>query len=112
MAESARNHIKGVIKKGIVVGSDESCEYYPCHFEGQDCTWCFCPIYPCLDQQTKGKSIISERTGKEVWSCIDCHLVHENTNPAKIMEEIKSLGELKKSKLKGIISELLGDKCG
>ena len=28
------------------------CPYYPCHhFEGQDCTYCFCPLYPCEDPE-------------------------------------------------------------
>ena len=42
----AREHLKKVLSRKEVVGSDESCEYYPCHFVGQDCTWCFCPFYP------------------------------------------------------------------
>jgi hypothetical protein len=29
--------------------SPEGCPYYPCHFEGQQCDFCYCPLYPCLD---------------------------------------------------------------
>lgn len=53
-----------------------NCEYYPCHhFEGQECTHCFCPLYPCRDE-TLGKFVRTKR-GKRVWTCIDCRLVHK-----------------------------------
>ena len=51
------------------------CQYYPCHhFEGQDCTHCFCPLYPCKDPEL-GKFIRTKR-GKRLWSCVECALVH------------------------------------
>lgn len=53
-----------------------NCEYYPCHhFEGQVCTHCFCPLYPCRDPDL-GRFVRTKR-GKRVWTCIDCRLVHE-----------------------------------
>jgi glycerophosphoryl diester phosphodiesterase len=53
-----------------------NCEYYPCHhFEGQDCTHCFCPLYPCKDEDL-GRFVRTKR-GKRVWTCIDCTLVHK-----------------------------------
>ena len=51
-----------------------SCEHYPCHFEGQDCTDCYCSRYPCLDNK-KG-FFTKSRIGIEIWSCVDCHDVH------------------------------------
>ncbi|MDP6613031.1 MAG: cysteine-rich small domain-containing protein, partial [Candidatus Hydrothermarchaeota archaeon] len=38
------DNIRKALEKGA---GSEKCEYYPCHFQGQDCTWCFCPFYPC-----------------------------------------------------------------
>jgi threonine-phosphate decarboxylase len=35
------------------LGSNRECNYYPCHFESQDCTFCFCPFYPCQDGRTE-----------------------------------------------------------
>jgi glycerophosphoryl diester phosphodiesterase len=53
-----------------------NCEYYPCHhFEGQECTHCFCPLYPCRDEDL-GRFVRTKR-GKRVWTCIDCRLVHK-----------------------------------
>jgi adenosylcobinamide hydrolase len=51
------------------------CEYYPCHFEGQDCTYCYCPLYPCEDPEL-GEWIKSSR-GCPVWTCKDCTLLHK-----------------------------------
>lgn len=53
-----------------------NCEYYPCHhFPEQDCTHCFCPLYPCKDAEL-GRYVKTKR-GKRVWTCIDCRLVHD-----------------------------------
>ena len=58
------------------LGSNKECNYYPCHYEGQDCTFCFCPFYPCQDKRTDGKWITGS-SGNDVWSCLDCRIVHE-----------------------------------
>lgn len=71
------------------------CQYYPCHhFEGQDCTHCFCPLYPCKDTEL-GKFIKTKR-GKRLWSCVDCTLVHRpivarylSEHPEATTEELK-----------------------
>jgi len=73
------------------------CDYYPCHhFEGQDCTHCFCPLYPCKDPDL-GRFIRSRR-GKRIWSCVDCTLVHKpkvakylTEHPDATTEELKAV---------------------
>lgn len=67
------------------------CEYYPCHFQGQDCTFCFCPFYPCLDDLTGGRYVISKRTGRDVWSCKGCDWIHKNDVAAAILPELKKI---------------------
>jgi glycerophosphoryl diester phosphodiesterase len=53
----------------------ENCPYYPCHhFPEQDCTHCFCPLYPCKDEELG--SYVRTRKGKRFWSCVNCQLVH------------------------------------
>ena len=54
--------------------ADKSCEYYPCHFDGQVCDYCYCPLYPCGDYEL-GFWVIG-RKGNVVWSCMDCYLLH------------------------------------
>jgi glycerophosphoryl diester phosphodiesterase len=74
-----------------------NCEYYPCHhFEDQDCTHCFCPLYPCRDKDL-GRFVRTGR-GKRVWTCIDCQLVHKPfvakyllENPEASTAELKAL---------------------
>jgi glycerophosphoryl diester phosphodiesterase len=63
----------------------DNCEYYPCHFEGQVCIHCYCPLYPCKDPLL-GSFITTKRRGKRVWSCINCVLVH-NAVVAKYLRD-------------------------
>ena len=81
----AREHLKKVLSRKEVVGSDESCEYYPCHFSGQDCTWCFCPFYPCGDEQTGG-TWKRAKDGSLVWDCSLCFWIHRSEVAAKLMQ--------------------------
>lgn len=71
------------------IGSNTSCDYYPCHFKGQDCTFCFCPFYPCND--TDLGCTIKGRHG-DVWSCSDCLFIHRTEVCRFIMDEVKRLG--------------------
>ena len=74
----------------------EGCPYYPCHFEGQRCDYCYCPLYPCLDpdlgQWVEGKS------GGRVWNCSRCTLLHTprvadylGKNPEAGLAELKKV---------------------
>jgi len=53
----------------------ENCPYYPCHFPGQRCDFCYCPFYPCMDEKL-GKWEESSN-GRKVWNCAQCTLLHE-----------------------------------
>ena len=76
------------IEKGWT-GPNRSCDYYPCHFEGQDCTFCFCPFYPCEDESL-GSFLIGKR-GNRIWNCTDCLLIHRTEVCKFIASEIKRL---------------------
>ena len=46
-----RNIVKVVaqeIERGNI-GSNHECPYHPAHFTGQNCSFCYCPFYPCED---------------------------------------------------------------
>lgn len=77
------------IKKGYI-GSNHECPYHPSHFTGQDCTFCYCPFYPCNDNQL-GQMIISRRE-KEIWACTYCLFIHRPEVAKFIMSEINRLG--------------------
>jgi len=93
---------------GIRAAADEpvtnvkagECQYYPCHhLEGQDCTHCFCPLYPCKDPEL-GRFIKTKR-GKRLWSCVDCTLVHR----PKVARYLSEHPEASTEKLKRVANE-------
>ncbi len=92
--EQAKQELQNVIEKASEegIGGRKTCEYYPCHFEGQNCTFCFCPFYPCEDERTGGKWIQSSRSGK-IWSCVDCHLVHKTETAQKVLDCLMQEGD-------------------
>jgi threonine-phosphate decarboxylase len=79
------DNLKNAVSCGRM-GSNLECDYYSCHFEGQDCTFCYCPFYPCEDERTGGQWIDSSSGGK-IWSCLYCTVVHE----PKIVDGILSI---------------------
>lgn len=84
--ENLTEEVKKQFKNGII-GSNRNCEYYPCHFDGQDCTFCYCPFYPCNDPFL-GKEIISKK-GNKTWSCKDCFWIHRNDVAKRCFELLK-----------------------
>lgn len=99
----AQDYYNRYLEGEIVEGPNMECEFYPCHFEGQNCTFCYCPFYPCGDSSTGGKWI----KDKGVWSCQDCDWIHEDKtvdciqlNISKIIEEVDDLKNKKKDLLK------------
>lgn len=84
-------------------GSNRGCEYYPCHSHPQNCTFCYCPFYPCGEGSTGGKWI----KDKDVWSCEDCEWIHNDktvqciqTKLPDILNEVSDLKNKKKELLK------------
>jgi adenosylcobinamide hydrolase len=74
----------------------ETCTYFPCHFAGQRCDFCYCPFYPCRDE-TLGQWVESS-TGGRVWNCARCTLLHEpavadyvKKFPGAVLNELKLL---------------------
>jgi len=66
------------------------CKHYPCHNkkELESCLFCYCPIYPCYLNKTKGKSIDSI-DGKKIWDCSECTIIHNQKFVEKIQKYIK-----------------------
>ena len=92
--QHAEEELKNTLEaaaKGIHSGRD-TCEYYPCHFEGQDCTFCFCPFYACEDERTGGKWV-ERSTGGKVWSCVDCHIMHDPKVAQRILDILMEKGD-------------------
>ncbi|PKL56918.1 MAG: hypothetical protein CVV35_02450 [Methanomicrobiales archaeon HGW-Methanomicrobiales-6] len=74
----------------------ENCPYYPCHFPGQRCDYCYCPCYPCADEEL-GEWVESSN-GSRIWGCAGCTLLHVpeiadymKRNPETALTELKRL---------------------
>lgn len=89
------------------IGSNTSCAYYPCHFTGQDCTFCYCPFYPCNDENL-GVMLTGKR-GNQVWACSDCLLIHTTPVCKYIMKRVEELGikEAGDERFKDIFKEVI-----
>ena len=75
----------------------DTCPYYPCHFEGQVCDFCYCPYYPCKDESL-GEWVESSSGNGRVWACTNCHLLHDEKHaehlrkhPDASFEDVKGL---------------------
>lgn len=72
------------------IGCNRACEYNPCHFTGQDCTFCYCPFYPC-DDTDLGSELLGKR-GQRIWNCSDCLFIHRAPVCRFIISEVERLG--------------------
>ncbi|MCL2608228.1 MAG: cobyric acid synthase [Methanomassiliicoccaceae archaeon] len=80
--------VKAEIERGHI-GPNPKCKHYPCHYAGQDCTYCFCPFHPCRD---KGLGeFIQGSNNKKCWSCKFCHFIHRVPVAKYIDSRIKEL---------------------
>ena len=87
--ENITNKVREEIERGWI-GSDKGCLYHPCHFTGQDCTFCYCPFYPCNDEDL-GRNIESRRN-KPIWECTYCLFIHRPEVGKFVMSNIKEKG--------------------
>jgi Zn-finger protein len=92
--ELAEKEIAHALDKGVAARSRIDCEYYPCHFAGQDCTFCFCPFYPCENTKTGG-GVLHRSTGGTVWSCAGCELIHDSDIADKVLKELMGKKKIK-----------------
>ncbi|ABR56514.1 cysteine-rich small domain-containing protein [Methanococcus aeolicus] len=83
MLELHENHLKKVFN---LCGANRDCEYYPCHYDNQVCLWCYCPFYPCNDEEFG--ELITRKDGTTIWSCMNCGWVHRPEVASEILKEI------------------------
>ena len=96
--------VRNELKRGWT-GPNLKCPYGPCHYTGQDCTYCYCPFYPCGDEEL-GKFIPMSKGGK-IWSCVHCHLIHRTPvckYIASRVEELK-ITDPEDKRLRGLLDE-------
>lgn len=84
-----KNKVNEELRLGNI-GSNRTCPYHPSHFKGQNCSFCYCPFFPCNDRDL-GQTIIS-KTGKEIWDCSPCLFIHKNDVVEYTFERVRELG--------------------
>lgn len=74
---------------------NKECEYYPCHdgIEEINCLFCYCPLYPI--EKCKGNFTYIEIEGRLVKDCSKCIFPHIPENYNKIIDMLKSKGDVK-----------------
>ena len=88
----AKKHFEKILKKDNLIGLNKKCNYYPCHSKIEDCTWCYCPFYPCKDE-TLGKFYHHPKLPPQgIWDCSDCTWIHQKDVSQEVFNEIKKLG--------------------
>jgi len=70
----------------IILRVNKACKYYPCHKELEDCTFCFCPFYPCKNETLGEYTRIGK---KRVWDCTGCDWIHKKEVVDKIFKVVK-----------------------
>ena len=113
MHEKGIKLINKALKEKKLEGINIDCNYLPCHDFLEDCTFCYCPFYPCQDDITGGFEKISSRTGKPVWSCSDCIFPHVTKNAQAILEGLLEIDSefslISKEELKKLRNKILNE---
>jgi len=79
---------------------DKDCAYYKCHTELEDCTFCYCPIYPCKIEGL-GEYVVASRADytnhkiveEKIWDCSKCNIIHDKKIVKKLKRAIKEIIE-------------------
>lgn len=87
------------------IGPNKKCPYHPSHFTGQDCTFCYCPFYPCND--TDLGEMTRSKHDKAIWNCTYCLFIHRPEVGKFVMSEIKrqNINDPKDPRIKGILPD-------
>ena len=70
---------------------NKACNFFPCHAGLEDCTFCYCPLYPCLNKK-KGRFIYSIKNKNDIWSCKSCGWIHKR----KVVDYIFTMIQINK----------------
>jgi Zn-finger protein len=62
---------------------NRACSAYPCHDKLEDCTFCYCPLFPCADE-SRGKFLSNGQ-----WDCSNCTWPHNKERIDRLFEFLK-----------------------
>ena len=67
----------------LTKGHNKNCLHFPCHKDMEDCTFCYCPFYPCL-RTDRGGYWKKKKNGDKVWACENCTWIHKKDTVQKV----------------------------
>ena len=67
---------------------NKDCEYYPCHFKGQNCLFCYCPLYFIGCDGLGSPKFIENRNGVRIKDCSNCVFPHKKDSYVKIVKKL------------------------
>jgi len=70
--------------------NNPECIEKTCHNKIEDCRFCFCPFYPCLDTHTGG-TFTPRESGGIVWNCSNCEWIHRSDVVNFVLKELSSV---------------------
>lgn len=73
----------------MIKRKNAACKFFPCHKGLEDCTFCYCPFYPCLNYD-EGSYIYSAKFKNGVWACHGCNWIHKKRTVDEIFSLIRS----------------------
>lgn len=85
-----RTKVETALRRGNI-HCNHDCEYHPCHFKGQNCSFCYCPFYLCNDGDL-GTEIHSRKTDEPIWDCSPCLFNHRNDVVEYTFKRFSELG--------------------
>ncbi len=77
------------MEHSIIKRANKYCKYYPCHKGLEDCTFCYCPFYPCINKKLGYYVYSAKKNHKKIWSCEKCNWIHKKNIVDKIFRLIR-----------------------
>lgn len=70
-----------------------ACEFFPCHKNLEDCTFCYCPFYACGNKKRGKYLTVYGVHGEEklTWDCSKCTWIHKKKVVDQIFAEVRKI---------------------
>ena len=84
---NVQNGLNLFLRCGMI---NSHCKYYPCLEGLEDCTFCYCPLYPC-GKKYRGGKWIKDSNKKEIWDCSNCTIIHREDVVKRLLRRMIKL---------------------
>jgi Zn-finger protein len=78
-----------IMKNTYKFFENKACKYHPCHFKGQNCLFCYCPLY--LHKDCRGQYELLDNGVKDCTSCTLPHLPENYDSIVEVLGKIRNI---------------------